>query len=31
MAEVKNFRGIYERLANNLEEGNALITFTRIT
>lgn len=29
LSEIKNFAGILERLANNLIEGNTLITFTR--
>jgi hypothetical protein len=29
IAEIKNFGGIFERLSNNLREGNSLITFTR--
>jgi hypothetical protein len=31
LSEVKSFSWILERLANNLAEGNTLVTFTRST
>jgi hypothetical protein len=29
LSEIKNFAGILERLSNNLQDGNTLITFSR--
>lgn len=31
LSDIKNLAGIMERLANNLQEGNTLVTFTRDT